>query len=186
MLLSTEAPTMPSVTLSNYEPLTRLGIHYELLLARMSKTDKIELTDGHTHGRLSEGRGASSRVRARPGLVDRGQPDPDIRRRGGRRPVGRVTFCRRSSTRVRRRARASGREDVVGKQEASVTSRFLFPGPVPFAVYFEYAGNDTDAGRNYLLGKPDLSAGIHFPHIGPFDVTFENSYWAPDLVRPRL
>jgi len=67
----------------------------------------------------------------------------------------------------------------VGKQEASVTSRFLFPGPVPFAVYFEYAGNDTDAGRNYLLGKPDLSAGIHFPHIGPFDVTFENSYWAP-------
>ena len=46
MLLSTEAPTMPSVTLSNYEPFTRLGIHYEIFAARMSKSDKIELTNG--------------------------------------------------------------------------------------------------------------------------------------------
>jgi hypothetical protein len=29
MLMSTEAPTTPSVTLSNYEPLTRLGFQYE-------------------------------------------------------------------------------------------------------------------------------------------------------------
>ena len=60
-----------------------------------------------------------------------------------------------------------------------MTSRFIFPGPVPFAVYFEYAGNDTDAAKNYLFGKPDLSMGMNFPHVGPFDVTFENSYWAP-------
>src|ERR1700722_10162671 len=46
MLLSTEAPTMPSATLSNYEPLTPLGIHYELMLARMSYTNQIELTNG--------------------------------------------------------------------------------------------------------------------------------------------
>ncbi len=30
--MSTEAPTMPSVTLSNYEPLTRLGFQYEFFL----------------------------------------------------------------------------------------------------------------------------------------------------------
>ncbi|HEY6619027.1 MAG TPA: hypothetical protein VIY68_05760, partial [Steroidobacteraceae bacterium] len=35
-IMSTEAPTMPSVTLSNYEPLTRLGFQYEFFLARMS------------------------------------------------------------------------------------------------------------------------------------------------------
>src|SRR5215472_14051907 len=46
MMISTEAPTMPSVTLSNWRPLTRLGWQYELFLARMSYTDKIELTDG--------------------------------------------------------------------------------------------------------------------------------------------
>src|ERR1019366_5903890 len=36
-----EAPTMPSVTLSNYEPLTRFGFQYELFLAQMSRTDRI-------------------------------------------------------------------------------------------------------------------------------------------------
>src|SRR3984957_2682613 len=30
MLISTEAPTMPSITLSNYEPLTRLGFQYDI------------------------------------------------------------------------------------------------------------------------------------------------------------
>ena len=37
-LISTEAPTMPSITLSNYEPLTRLGIQYEFFLEKMSQT----------------------------------------------------------------------------------------------------------------------------------------------------
>src|SRR5499427_810636 len=46
MLISTEAPTMPSVTLSNWRPLTRLGWQYEIFVARTSHTDKIELTDG--------------------------------------------------------------------------------------------------------------------------------------------
>src|SRR5207248_42197 len=68
---------------------------------------------------------------------------------------------------------------VIGKQEGGVSSRFIFPGRTPFAVYFEYAGNDTVQGHNYLLGKPDLSLGIHFPRVGPFDLTFEASQWQP-------
>ena len=43
MLISTEAPTMPSITLSNYRPLTRLGFQYETFIARMSESDRIEL-----------------------------------------------------------------------------------------------------------------------------------------------
>src|SRR5882724_9244672 len=39
-LLSTEAPTIPSVTLSNYEPLTRLGFQYEFFLAQMEQAGK--------------------------------------------------------------------------------------------------------------------------------------------------
>ena len=38
MLMSTEAPTTPSVTLSNYEPLTRLGFQYEFFLTRLDQT----------------------------------------------------------------------------------------------------------------------------------------------------
>src|SRR5437016_5376361 len=52
MLISTEAPTMPSVTLSNYDPLTRLGVQYEVFAARMSYSDKIELSP---NGNLTRG-----------------------------------------------------------------------------------------------------------------------------------
>src|SRR5579863_1658772 len=41
MLISTEAPTMPSVTLSNWRPLGGLGFQYEVFVARMSETDRI-------------------------------------------------------------------------------------------------------------------------------------------------
>src|SRR5579859_5539058 len=40
MLLSTEAPATPSVTLSNYEPLSRLGFQYELFLTKLDQTGK--------------------------------------------------------------------------------------------------------------------------------------------------
>ena len=178
MLLSTEAPTMPSFSLSNYEPLTRLGFNYEIYAARMSKSDKIELTNGNLTTGYPKIAGlrlgfepvagwsvSAQRILIFGGGAAGGQSINDILQ----------AFFNPSKA----QAQGFGSSEVVGKQEASVTSRFIFPGPVPFAVYFEYAGNDTDAGRNYLLGKPDLSMGIHFPHIGPFDVTFEDSHWAP-------
>src|SRR5215469_3175539 len=48
ILISTQSPTMPSVTLSNYRPLTRLGWQYEFFVARMSHTDNINLSNGET------------------------------------------------------------------------------------------------------------------------------------------
>jgi len=50
---------------------------------------------------------------------------------------------------------------------------------VPFSVYFEFAGNDTASGNRLLFSRTDLSAGIHFPRIGPFDITYEFSEWQP-------
>src|ERR1700688_2094043 len=46
-LISTEAPTMPSVTLSNYEPLTPLGFQYEPVYAQMSSN---HILYNGTHG----------------------------------------------------------------------------------------------------------------------------------------
>lgn len=177
MLISTEAPTMPSITLSNYRPLTRLGLQYEVFAARMSESDKIQLTDGTfttghpkfagLHVGLEPVSGwslAASRVLIFGGGAAGGQSIGDIFN----------AFFNPS------KAQSSGfgtNKPVVGKQEASVSSRFIFPGRIPFAVYFEYAANDTSQGKNYLFGKPDLSAGIHFPRLGPFDVTYEISDW---------
>ena len=50
MALSTEAPTMPSVTISNYTPLTRLGLRYQLFVAEMSESSNIAFEGGFTSG----------------------------------------------------------------------------------------------------------------------------------------
>ena len=50
MLLSTEAPTMPSVTISNQMPIGPAGFEYQLFLARMSYDDRILWRGGYTAG----------------------------------------------------------------------------------------------------------------------------------------
>jgi hypothetical protein len=178
MLMSTEAPTMPSVTLSNYEPLTRLGLHYELFAASMSTSDHIAFGNGFTagHPRLAgfhlDAEPASGWAIGVSRLMQYG---------GGARGGSSLkdlfdaffspsAFDNTSSTLTS--------NQQVGNQEASFTSNFLFPGRVPFNVYFEYAGEDTSHGRNYLLGNTALSAGIHFPRLWQhFDLTLETTEW---------
>jgi hypothetical protein len=72
-----------------------------------------------------------------------------------------------------------GTRHPIGKQEASLTSRFDYPGRIPFALYFEFAGNDTAGGNHLAFSKTDLSAGLEFPRLGPFDLTYEFSEWQP-------
>ncbi|HYM33767.1 MAG TPA: capsule assembly Wzi family protein, partial [Steroidobacteraceae bacterium] len=50
-LISPEAKTMPSITLSNYRPLTPLGISYEVFAAEMSRQEGIEYFGSTTSGR---------------------------------------------------------------------------------------------------------------------------------------
>jgi hypothetical protein len=179
MLISTEAPTMPSITLSNYRPLTRLGLQYEIFIARMSESNRIELTNGAlTRGYpkiggfrigiepVSGWALSAQRVVIWGGGAAGGQSLSDILKAVFNPSQAQTTGFGKGVA-------------PIGKQEASLTSRFIFPGRVPFSVYFEYAGNDTLAGHSPLVGKPDLSAGIDFPRIGPFSLTYEVDSWAP-------
>src|SRR5207253_3591274 len=179
MLISTEAPTMPSVTVSNYDPLTRLGVQYQVFAARMSYSDKIELTNGNLtrgypkfaglHLSIEPGNSgwslAANRIIVFGGGAAGGQSISGILR-----AFFNATQCQSTGC---------GTTAIIGKQEASVTSRFIFPGRVPFSVYFEFAGNDTAGGNRLLFSKTDLSAGLHFPRVGPFDITYEFSEWQP-------
>jgi Capsule assembly protein Wzi len=179
MLISTEAPTMPSVTLSNYEPFTRFGWQYEVFLARMSYSDKIQLTNGDfTRGypkfagaRLSlqpENSGwslAANRILVFGGGAAGGQSAWDV--------------LQAFFDPTKAQTTGFGTEDVIGKQEASLTSRFIYPGRIPFSLYFEYAGNDTASGNRLSFSKTDLSVGLSFPRLGPFDLTYEFSEWQP-------
>jgi len=172
MLISTEAPTMPSVTLSNFRPLTSLGLSYEFFVARMSE-QSVRLTDGQIVNASPKFAGLHLAIEPVSGwslganriLTYGGGPNLSVKQVLD-------AFFNPSKGQT---TGFNGRS--VNKQQAEVTSRFIFPGPVPFALYVEYAGNDTGRGKNYLLGSPALSAGIHFPRLGPFDVTYEISDW---------
>src|SRR5262249_3370708 len=54
MILSTQAPTMPSITVSNYKPITKAGFSYEVFMAEMSESSRIAFGSGFTsrHPRL--------------------------------------------------------------------------------------------------------------------------------------
>lgn len=177
MLLSTEAQTMPSVTLSNYIPLTRLGLRYEAFLAEMSESDRIRFQNRFTSGNP---RLAGLHLSMEPvsgwalgfnRIMQFGGGE-----RGGN-SLGDIFDAFFQPSKFDNVDDPTTQEQF-GNQAASFTSRFLFPGRTPFAVYFEYAGEDTSRGRNYLLGNSALSAGIHFPRIfRQFEFTYETSEW---------
>lgn len=172
MLQSTEAPTMPSITLSNYEPLTRLGFQYEFFLARMSSSDHI----------LSGGQGTAIESRGNPKLFGTQlsiEPfsgwsigvNRTLQYGGGGLPDS-AHFLLTDFF------RPGGTSQTLGNQEASYVSRFIVPAKTPFAVYFQYGGENTLDGGSYLLGEASLTAGIDFPRIWHhFDLTYEISEW---------
>ena len=179
MVISTEAPTMPSVTLSNTLPFTSLGLEYEMFLARMSESDRI-LFKGH----LTSGKPlfAGFHLQMEPVSGWAFGLNRILQYGGGGYGGTSIQELLRAffepGAAQQPGANPATNNTAFGNQEASVTSRFIFPGKVPFSVYFEYAGEDTSRGRSYLLGNVSLSAGIHFPRIADrFDVTYEISDW---------
>jgi Capsule assembly protein Wzi len=168
-LLSTEAPTMPSATLSNYEPLTRLGIQYELFWARMS-TNRIayngDVADGDPNlfGMQLSVEPFSGWSLGFNRILQYG---------GGNGLPSDFKFLLRDFF------IPSGLSQTQGNQQASYISRFIYPGKTPFAVYFQYAGEDNSDGGSYLMGSPQTLAGIDFPRIfRHFDLTYEISEWS--------
>ena len=73
---------------------------------------------------------------------------------------------------------AEGSTEEFGNQLASLTSQFIVGEPLPVAIYFEYAGEDTSTLSNLRLGNSALSAGIALPELGKrFSATFELTEW---------
>jgi Capsule assembly protein Wzi len=178
MMASTEAPSSPGVTISNWRPLTRLGWHYEVFVERLSYTDNIELTNGELtagHPKYSGGllgiepansgwSLSASRIMMFGGGAAGGQTVSELLKaffKPNEGPTAGPTS-----------------QPVLGKQMASLTSRLLYPGRIPFSLYFEFAGNDPGASQ-WTFSRTNLSVGLQFPRLGPFDVTYEFSEWQP-------
>jgi hypothetical protein len=172
MMIGTETPTMPSVTLSNYEPLTRLGFQYEFFWAQMAPSDHIL---GGGQGTTVESRGNPKLFGAQLSIEPFSGWSLGVNRQlqygGGGLPDS-FRFLARDFL------KPGGQSQTQGNQEASYVSRFIFPGKTPFAVYFQYAGENTLDGGSYLLGQSALTAGIDFPVLWRyFDMTYEISEW---------
>ena len=172
MVISTEAPTMPSVTLSNYAPIGPLGVSYEIFAAEMSRHTSIAFEGSRVEGRP---RIAGLQLAAEP-VIGYGVAVSRITQYGGG-PRGGKSFsdfwdALLTSSNVR---------DIPGENEnvnrvAALSSSILFPGPVPFGVRLEYAGEDNTYRGKYRLGQTDISLGIDFPTLWrTFDATYELS-----------
>jgi hypothetical protein len=171
-LQSTESPTRPSITVSNWEPLTRLGFLYEFFWERMSTSDHI----------LGGGQGTTVQSRGNPklfGVQLSIEPvsgwsfgiNRTLQYGGGGLPDS-AHFL------VTDIFKPGGTSQTLGNQEASYVTRYIVPAKTPFAVYFQYAGENTLDGGSYLLGEASLTAGIDFPRIWHhFDLTYEISEW---------
>ena len=183
MLASTESPSMPGVTISNYRPLTRLGWHYEVFVERMSYTDKIELTNGELTAGNPKFSGA--RLAIEPANSGWSFAANRIMMFGGGAAGGQSFSELLRAFFNPQQALSTTGKPVLGKQEASLTSRLIYPGRVPFSLYFEYAGNDPGGGNRFTFSRTDLSVGLQFPRLGPFDLTYEFSEWQPTwYVKP--
>jgi hypothetical protein len=177
MLLSTNAATMPSVTLSNYTPLTRFGFSYEIFGALMSRSDRIIYRNAETSGRP---RLAGLHVSMEPASGWALGASRVMQYGGGERPgsLGDLFKAFFSPSKYDNTSAELTVDEQVGNQAASITSELIFPGPTPFSVYFEYSGEDTSNAKNYLLGNAALTAGIRFPRLGRrFDLVYEASEW---------
>ncbi|WP_115717012.1 capsule assembly Wzi family protein [Gallaecimonas mangrovi] len=178
MLISTNAQTMPSVTLSNYTPISIFNVHYEMFLAQMSSSDHIVYNDGYTSGHpMLAGLHLSFEPIEGWSLGINRVMQYGGGARGGKslKDVIKAYFDPSGEDNAKNGQTA---DQQFGNQAASFTSRIIFPGEVPFSVYFEYAGEDTSKSENWNLGNVGLSGGIDFPKLwNNWDLTVEMSEW---------
>jgi hypothetical protein len=173
-LISTQAPTMPSVTLSNYAPITPLGFGYEIFAAQMSRQENIFHADGPTSGNPLL---AGIQVMIEPtsgyafAIQRETQYGGGARGKSGIKDFYEALFTHGNS------AGLSPTEEF-GNQIAGITSSMLIPAKVPFGVHLEYAGEDNAYAPGYRMGAINFSMGIDLPVLWKdFDASFEVSEW---------
>lgn len=177
MLIGTQARTMPSITLSNYTPITKLGFRYEAFIAEMSRMDDIAFQGSTTSGkpRLAGLQVEMSPVRGWSLTASR------LLQYGGGGRDESLSGLFRAFFQPARYDNISDdltRDSEFGNQTAALTSSFVFPAANPFSVYFQYAGEDGSRREGWRLGNVALSAGIDLPRLWDrFDLTYEISDW---------
>jgi hypothetical protein len=174
-VLGTQAPTLPSITISNARALTRAHIGYELFYSRLSWSNTIDYAGNKVSG-YPKLFGFHVDVQPLPGwtlgisrLMQFG---------GGPRPSSTKDLFNAffNATRYDNTSGLLTSAQEFGNQQFSVTSSFVLPAPRPMSLYFEYAAEDTFHAENYRFGGGSLTAGLYLPRLGPtLDLRYEFS-----------
>lgn len=174
-LMSTEAATMPSLTLSNVEPLTIAHLRYEIFMGRMSYSNRITYNGVYTAGH-PQLFGFHVDVEPAPGwtlginrLMQYG---------GGARPSGFHDMIKAFFNPATYDNGYGGSNQDFGNEQLAVTSEFVVPGRFPMSAYIEYGAEDTFHNQDYRFGSSALSAGVYLPRLGPnLQLRYEFSEW---------
>ena len=177
MLIGTQAPTMPGITLSNYTPISKLGFRYEVFMAHMGRVENIAFEGRTTSGnpRLFGVQVSIDPVRGWTLSASR-----LLQYGGGERDdsLGSLWRAFFNPTNYDNISDDETTDEEFGNQTAALTSQFVFPAAHPFAVYFQYAGEDGSRAEGWRLGNDALSVGLDLPRLwNRFDLTYEATDW---------
>lgn len=177
MMISTQAPTLPSITISNVVPFSFLGLSYELFVAQMSESDEIKSEADSTSRLTGDPRLMGVHFNLAPidgfaigfnRLMQFGGAD----RSSGVKDVANAFFNAQENENIDQ----AGRD--FGNQLSSITTRYTSAGDFPLSVYMEYAGEDSSLGSSAHLGNTSLMLGVHIPKLTDYlDLTWEHAEW---------
>ena len=173
-MISTHAPTMPSISMENSAPLELfgLGVDYELFIAQMSRqpvlyqgvynnADKPLLSGVHLGIRPTEWFSLGFNRMFQFG--------------GGERPLSLGTLARALFD-PRGADNDASVDEESGNQIASIVSKINFED---FVVSAELAGEDTSNNKAWQLGNTAITVGLFVPSLfsDTTSLTYEYSEW---------
>lgn len=166
-LISTNAESSPSISLSFAEPLKNwLNFDFELYYSQLEKVEEGILYQDEWHDGRPKLAGTHISIEPMDGwklgfnrLMHFG---------GGPREVGfsdimKAYFDPSGSDNAGNIE--NGLDGALGDQLASITSLFTFNWSMPTELYFEYGGEDTQGDNNFSFGNQVHSVGIHLPKL---------------------
>ncbi|HWG76853.1 MAG TPA: capsule assembly Wzi family protein [Steroidobacteraceae bacterium] len=177
MLISTEAPTMPSLTISSQMPFSPLGLEYQFSVAKMSYQDEIAWDTPHSSFTAGNPRLATFHLGFAPVAGWSFAGNMLLQYGGGIRPdsLGGVFGALLQKTAITASGSANNR---FANRDVSLTSTYTFPAATPLETYVEYATRDSLHGELYRFHQTGLSAGLHIPELFKrYDLRIELSEW---------
>lgn len=184
MLIGTEAPTMPSLTVSSQMPFSPLGFEYQFSVARMSYQDQIAWVVKNRQGQVVSNYTAGDPnlatlhlgISPLPGWSFAG--NVALQYGGGARSSSLSAPFSYLFQRTVLGSTAAAINGRLANREISMTSTYTFPAETPLETYVEYDGRDTLHGELYRWHETALAAGIHIPELFKrFDLTLEAREW---------